>query len=140
MIVLHSHSKNSSLQKPVFQEEVVPSVPGDTIKGAALAGAALTFLVSGGVVASGAAGLSAAYLAISQGVAGDVLRTVGKTTWDVTEATASLCQNATANTEIPEITKELADKVLSAIEWSQAQAEVGERVWPVSTHNRFHGL
>ena len=123
MIVLHSHSKNSSLQKPVFQEEVVPSVPGDTIKGAALAGAALTFLVSGGVVASGAAGLSAAYLAISQGVAGDVLRTVGKTTWDVTEATASLCQNATANTEIPEMTKELADKVQSAIEWSQAQAE-----------------
>jgi len=42
-------------------------------------------VTSKGVVASGAAGLGAAYVSISKGAPGDFLRTVGGMTWDATE-------------------------------------------------------
>ena len=42
-------------------------------------------MTSKGVVASGAAGLGAAYVSISKGAPGDFLRTVGGMTWDATE-------------------------------------------------------
>ena len=72
-------------------------VSAERIKGAALAGTVLGLLVSKGVLASGAVGLSAAYVAISKSVAGDVLRTVGGITWDVTETATKLADKFSTN-------------------------------------------
>jgi hypothetical protein len=109
-------------QTPIFVKEVQSGVPADTIKGAALAGAALAFIASHGVLVTSAAGLTAAYIAISQGVAGDVLRTVGGITWDVTEAAANLYKMATSNEKIAGMSKELADRVIVAVETRQDRA------------------
>mmetsp|Transcript_107390 Transcript_107390/g.219093 ORF Transcript_107390/g.219093 Transcript_107390/m.219093 type:complete len:731 (-) Transcript_107390:4665-6857(-) len=70
--------------------EIQDGVPAERIKGAAIAATALTLLASKGVLASSAVGLSAAYVSISKSVAGDVLRTVGGITWDVTETATKL--------------------------------------------------
>ena len=46
--------------------------------------------MSKGVVASGAVGLSAAYLSVSKSVVGDFLRQVGEATWDATGAASKV--------------------------------------------------
>lgn len=74
--------------KPMVQ--IQDGVSPDRIKGAAIAAAAVTFLATKGVVASGAVGLSAAYLSISKSMAGDVLRTVGGITSEATESASKL--------------------------------------------------
>lgn len=70
--------------------EIQDGVPKERIQGAAIAATALTFLVSKGVVASGAVGLSAAYLSVSKSVVGDFLRQVGEATWDATESVSKV--------------------------------------------------
>jgi len=72
--------------------EIKEGVSADRIKGAAIAATALTLMASKGVVASSAVGLSAAYLSISKTVAGDVMRTVGGITWDVTESATKIAE------------------------------------------------
>ena len=68
------------MQSPLT--ELQPGVPADTIKGAALAAVVVAFLASKGIVVTSAAGLSAAYMAISQGVVGDIARTIGGIAWE----------------------------------------------------------
>ena len=72
-----------------------------------------------GVVATSAASLSAAYVAISQGVLGDVFRTVGGVTWDATQAAATLYQKVTANEMAAGMSKELAARVMAAVDSNQ---------------------
>jgi hypothetical protein len=105
-----------------------PGVAGEAIKGAALVGAALGVMTTKGVVVTSAASLSAAYVAISQGVLGDVFRTLGGITWDVTEAATILYQKATANEKSAGMSKELADKVMAAVATSKSRAEQAEAV------------
>ena len=78
----------SFVQKPFT--EIQDGVPKERIKGAAIAATAVTLLVSKGVVASGAVGLSAAYLSVSKTIVGDFLRQVGETTWNATESASKV--------------------------------------------------
>lgn len=99
-------------------------VPADTIKGAALVGATLAFLASKGLVVTSAAGLSADYVALLQGVAGDALRTMGGIAWDVTESATKLIHMATTSDDPMMMgkSKELVNKVTSAVEKSTNRA------------------
>jgi hypothetical protein len=99
---------STSTQKPL--SEIQDGVPAERIKGAAIAATALTFLASKGVVASGAIGLSAAYVSISKGVAGDFLRTVGKITWDATETASKLADQLGVIPTFGEVDKTVVNK------------------------------
>jgi len=77
--------------------EIKEGVSADNIKGAALAATALSLLASQGVIASGAVGLSAAYLSISKTFAGDAMRTVGGITWEATESATKLAEQLGVN-------------------------------------------
>lgn len=90
--------------------EIQDGVPAERIKGAALAATALTFLVSKGAIASGAIGLSAAYLSISKSVAGDFLRTVGGVTWDATETASKLADQLGVLPTFGEVDKTVVNK------------------------------
>ena len=100
----------------------------------ALVGATLAFLASKGLVVTSAAGLSAAYVAISQGVAGDVLRTMGGIAWDVTESATKLIQMATTNDPtMTGISKELVNKVTAAVKKSQSRANALQDLGDMTT-------
>lgn len=94
-------------------------MPSERIKGAALTGAIVGLLASKGIFVSSAAGLSAAYLAISKGVAGDVLRTVGGIAWDVTDTAARLLSIVANNDKLSMLPKGLAQKTVEALQKSQ---------------------
>ena len=114
---------------------MVRGVPEDTIKGAALAAAALVAVASKGVVVTSAAGLSAAYIAISQGVAGDIFRTVGSFAWDATEAAATIYQKLTANKNLAGMSEEFASKVMNAVQNTQKKASQLQEVSKSSGSN-----
>lgn len=97
-----------SILKPL--SEIQEGVPSERIKGAAIAATALTLLASKGVVASSAVGLSAAYVSISKSVFGDLLRTVGGITWDVTETTTKLADQLGIIPTFGEVDKRVVNK------------------------------
>jgi hypothetical protein len=68
---------------PLLKAEVEQQVSDKTIKGALLAGVVLSTLAGKGVVLSGAAGVGAAYVAITTGPIGGAMRALGGLTWDV---------------------------------------------------------
>lgn len=103
--------------------DIQKGVPSERIKGAALTGAALGFVAGNSIIASGAIGLSAAYLAISKGVAGDVFRTVGGIAWDVTDTTARLANILVFNEKFNVLTKDLTEKAISAFQDAQKSAQ-----------------
>ena len=109
-----------SPQKPLV--DIQKGVGPDRIKGAALTGAVLGLLASKGIVVSSAASLSAAYLAISRGVAGDVVRTVGGIAWDVTDAAARLLSIVANNEKLSLLPKGLAQKTVEALKSTQESA------------------
>jgi len=90
--------------------EIQDGVPAERIKGAAIAATALTLLASKGVIASSAVGLSAAYISISRSVAGDLLRTVGGITWDVTETASKLADQIGIIPAFGEVNKTVVNK------------------------------
>jgi SAP domain len=102
-------------------------VPSDRIKGAAITGAVVGLLASKGIFVSSAAGLSAAYLAISKGVAGDVLRTVGGIAWDVTDTAVRLLSIVANNDKLKMLPRGLAQKTLQALQNSQLSAQYLEQ-------------
>lgn len=102
-----------------FDVKIQPGVPYETIKGAAIAGAALTFFASKGLIVSSAAGLSAAFVAISQGQSGDAVRAAGKVAWDVSETAANLLEKASENTQFSGLTKGIAEKLILAAQKSR---------------------
>ncbi|KAG7370115.1 SAP domain containing protein [Nitzschia inconspicua] len=103
--------------KPIA--DIQKGVPAERIKGAAITGAIVGLLASKGIVVSSAAGLSAAYLAISKGVAGDVLRTVGGIAWDVTDTAARLLSIVANNEKLSMLPRGLAQKTMEALRNSQ---------------------
>jgi len=117
-------------QKPMA--DIQKGVPAERIKGAALAGAFLGVLASKGIVFSSAAGLSAAYLAISKGIAGDVLRTVGGITWDVTDTVARLVNIIAANDRLNVLPKALTEKAMNALQDAQLKARNLDNKWGTS--------
>mmetsp|Transcript_57407 Transcript_57407/g.65122 ORF Transcript_57407/g.65122 Transcript_57407/m.65122 type:complete len:878 (-) Transcript_57407:356-2989(-) len=96
--------------KPLIK--IQKGVPAERIKGAALAGTVLGLLASKGVVVSGAVGLSAAYVAISKSVAGDVLRTVGGISWDVTDTATKLVDKFSTNGNVKALSKGVVKKTI----------------------------
>jgi len=112
--------------------DIQKGVPAERIKGAALAGAFLGVLASKGIVFSSAAGLSAAYLAISKGIAGDVLRTVGGITWDVTDTVARLVNIIAANDRLNVLPKALTEKAMNALQDAQLKARNLDNKWGTS--------
>jgi len=96
--------------KPLI--EIQKGVPAERIKGAALAGTVLGLLASKGVIVSSAVGLSAAYVAISKSVAGDVLRTVGGISWDVTDTATKLVDKFSANSNVNVLSKGVVEKTI----------------------------
>ena len=97
-----------SVQKPL--SEIKDGVPAERVKGAAIAATALTLLASKGVVASSAVGLSAAYVSVSKGVAGDFARTVGGITWDATETASKLADQLGIIPKFGEVDKTVVNK------------------------------
>jgi hypothetical protein len=87
-----------------------------------LTGAFLGLLASKGIVVSSAASLSAAYLAISRGVAGDVLRTVGGIAWDVTDTAVKLLNIVANSDKFDSLPKSLAQKTVKALQNTQESA------------------
>ncbi|KAL3934417.1 MAG: hypothetical protein SGARI_003389, partial [Bacillariaceae sp.] len=106
--------------KPVM--DIQKGVSPERIKGAALTGAFLGLLASKGIVVSSAASLSAAYLAISRGVAGDVFRTVGGIAWDVTDSAARLLNIVANNEKLSLLPMGLAQKTVEALQNAQESA------------------
>lgn len=100
-----------------MENEIRAGVSAETIKGAALAGASLALLASQGVVVTSASALSAAYVAINKGVAGDVFRTVGDIAWEVSDSATKLVRMAASKDDglKGELSGELAAKVRSVI-------------------------
>jgi len=96
--------------KPLIK--IQKGVPAERIKGAALAGTVLGLLASKGVVVSGVVGLSAAYVAISKSVAGDVLRTVGGISWDVTDTATKLVDKFSTNGNVKALSKGVVKKTI----------------------------
>lgn len=92
--------------------DVQKGVSGERIKGAAIAGVALGLMASKGVIASSAVGLSAAYVAISKSLAGDVLRTVGGITWDMAETATKLADKLSTRDSSIALSKDLVDKTI----------------------------
>jgi len=90
--------------------KIQDGVPTDRVKGAAIAATALTFLASKGVVASGAIGLSAAYISTSKSVAGDLMRTIGEMTWDATETASKLLDKLSITPSFGEVDKTIVNK------------------------------
>lgn len=107
----------ASIVSPILENEIRRGVPAETIKGAALAGASLALLASKGIVMTSVSALSAAYVAINKGTAGDVFRTVGDIAWDVSDSTAKLIRMATTKDASvkDELSVKLAAKVRRAI-------------------------
>ena len=103
--------------------DIQKGVPSERIKGAALLGAFLGVLAGNGIVLSGAAGLSAAYLAIVKGLAGDVFRTVGGITWDVTDTTLRLAKIVVGNEKLNVLSNSLVQKTVEALQNAQAMAQ-----------------
>eukprot|EP00529_Nitzschia_sp_RCC80_P009967 CAMPEP_0113497042 /NCGR_PEP_ID=MMETSP0014_2-20120614/30429_1 /TAXON_ID=2857 /ORGANISM="Nitzschia sp." /LENGTH=794 /DNA_ID=CAMNT_0000390975 /DNA_START=360 /DNA_END=2744 /DNA_ORIENTATION=- /assembly_acc=CAM_ASM_000159 len=100
--------------------DIEKGVSSDRIKGAALTGAALGLLAGNGVGAVGAAGLTAAYLSISKGTAGDVFRSVGGVAWDAADTSWRLLKILESPTN--KLTTALSDRakdVLSKVQVRQ---------------------
>ena len=106
--------------------EIQEGVPEERIKGAALAATVLTLFVSKGVVASGAVGLSAAYLSISKSVAGDVLRQVGEVTWDATETASKLVEQLGVFPAFGEVDKTVVNKYKRRKPVTKSDVDKGE--------------
>jgi hypothetical protein len=66
------------LVKPLMSKDIEHGVDLETITGAAMSAATLVAIASGKTIFAGAAGLGAAYVAISPGDAGDAVRWFGK--------------------------------------------------------------
>ena len=67
------------------------------------------------LVVAGAAGLGAAYVALTKGSPGETIRTVGGMAYGVTETIISQLREATTNDELSDKSKVLAEKLLNAI-------------------------
>jgi len=92
--------------------DIQKGVSAERIKGAALAGTVLGLLASKGVIVSSAVGLSAAYVAISKSVAGDVLRTVGGISWDVKETATKLADIISTNDSSNALSKGVVENLI----------------------------
>lgn len=69
---------NDSVIKPFFSKEFKKGVSGKTITGAAVSAALFALVTGGNSFFAGVAGIVAAYMAISPGVAGNTVRWFGK--------------------------------------------------------------
>ena len=125
------------MQSPLT--ELQPGVPADTIKGAALAAAVVAFLASKGIVVTSAAGLSAAYMAISQGVVGDIARTIGGIAWEAQMSALKLIE--IANPNMQGLSKGLAANLVAAMQdandWNRAMEELEASEKSNTTRLRF---
>ena len=90
--------------------KIQDGVPVERIKGAAIAATAIALLATKGVVASGAIGLSAAYISMSKGVAGDFLRSVGGMTWDATTSASKLTDKISIMPTFGEVDRKVVNK------------------------------
>ena len=79
---------------PILKGQMEPQVPDRAIKGALMAGVVATTLAGKGAVLSSAAGLTAAYVAITTGPIGQAMRAVGGLTWDVASGLANAYKKA----------------------------------------------
>jgi len=90
--------------------KIQDGVPVERIKGAAIAATAIALLATKGVVASGAIGLSAAYISMSKSVAGDFLRSVGGMTWDATTSASKLTDKLSIMPTFGEVDRKVVNK------------------------------
>jgi len=90
--------------------KIQDGVPAERIKGAAIAATAIALLATKGVVASGAIGLSAAYISMSKSVAGDFLRSVGGMTWDATTSASKLTDKLSIMPTFGEVDRKVVNK------------------------------
>jgi hypothetical protein len=103
-------------------------VSKDIIKGAAITGASLSFLAGQGTLATGAAAVGAAYLAVTPGKGGKTIRTVGHFIWKSANIVADLYRRFEVNRLLSSATKTLIAKAKNVIEAQQdASGAYGEK-------------
>jgi len=90
---------------PLFSNDIEHGVSADVIKGATIVGATLSVFTGGSLVSAGAAGLGAAYVAVTPGLGGDCIRTVGSVAWNTTQLALQLYQKYETNQKLSSATK-----------------------------------
>eukprot|EP00978_Attheya_sp_CCMP212_P004092 scaffold8852_cov38-Attheya_sp.AAC.1 len=90
---------------PLFSNDIEHGVSADVIKGATIVGATLSVFTGGSLASAGAAGLGAAYVAVTPGLGGDCIRTVGSVAWNTTQLALQLYQKYETNQKLTSATK-----------------------------------
>jgi SAP domain len=113
---------DNAILSPLIQGKVESQVPEQAIKGAILASVVLTAMAGKGAAMSGAAGLGAAYVAITAGPVGQAVRALGGLTWDVANKGIAAYEKAEQQGQVDAALRTMAEYQLPET-WDNIAAE-----------------
>jgi len=100
----------------LFQEDIEKGVAADVIKGAVISGVSLGILASQGAISAAiGSGLGAAYLCITPGKMGDIVRNVGGFSWNVCQQVMDAFDKYETSQKVTAVTVAMAKGIIDNV-------------------------